>query len=286
MRRETHIEHAKAILRDPNAPVQPRSEGAAAVSVRADNAGRTEISTLRQSGALKLVFPRTYSRGIEAISVNTGGGLTGGDRFETQASVGSKATLTITTQAAERAYRAQPGEIGRVTTTLDVAEGGRLNWLPQELILYDGAALHRRLNISLTPDARLLMVEPLVFGRAAMGERLNTLSFKDRIRITRADLPLYIDGLDLTDTVTQDLARSGTADGAGAMVSLVHIDPQAARHLDAVRALLPATGGASMLAPDMMTLRLVAPDSLEMRRALVPILDLLTDNQLPLSWRL
>jgi urease accessory protein len=266
--------------------VQPRSVGAGHIRVRADSKGRTRLADLHQAGALKLVLPQTHRKDVEAIVVNTGGGLTGGDRFTLSARADAGATLTLTTQAAERAYRAQPGEVARFDTALEVAEDAALHWLPQELILFDRAALNRCLDIRLARGARLLLVEPLVFGRAAMGERLQHLHLRDRIRITRQDVPIYLDGLDLDGDMHALLSRPAIAQGAGAMASLVLVAPDAARHLEAVRALLPATGGASMKAPDMMTLRLVAPDSFDLRRSLVPILDLLTDNRLPLSWRL
>jgi len=102
--------------------------------------------------------------------VNTAGGITGGDTFDLEIDVRDGAKLTLTTQAAERAYRAQNGEIGRVTTRLSVQNDSSMHWLPQELILFDRCALQRRLEVALAPKARLLMVEPVVFGRAAMPE--------------------------------------------------------------------------------------------------------------------
>ena len=38
--------------------------------------------------------------------------------------------------------------------TLDVGENARLDWLPQETILFDRAALHRITRIDLAPGAR------------------------------------------------------------------------------------------------------------------------------------
>jgi urease accessory protein len=265
---------------------QPRAQGAASLCVAADDAGVTRIRDLRQSGSMKLAFPQTHRKDIEAILVNTAGGITGGDRFSIAADVQPDATLTLTTQAAERAYKAQPGETGQVTTTLTVAANARLNWLPQELILFDRCALTRGLEVSLATGARLLMVEPVVFGRVAMNEQLRDVMFQDRIRIWRAGLPLYADGMSLQGDAAARLARGAIADGAGAMASLVYVAPDASSHLAAIRALLPATAGASMLASDVLVLRQLAPDSLELRRALIPVLDRLTQNTLPTSWRL
>lgn len=265
---------------------QPRAVGAGALSVYGDEGGITRLKDLRQSGSMKLVFPRTHRADCEVILVNTAGGITGGDRFALDITVGQGATLSLTTQAAERAYRAQPGELGEVTTRLHVEGGGFLKWLPQELILFDRSALHRRLDITLATDARLLMVEPLVFGRATMPEVLDDVVFSDRIRIMREGRPLYLDGMDLAGNATAHLARSAIAAGAGAMASVVLVCADAPRHLDPVRALLPATAGASLLRDDLLVVRLLAADSFVLRKSLIPVLEHLSTSPLPTSWSL
>ncbi|MFK7836144.1 MAG: urease accessory protein UreD [Sulfitobacter sp.] len=266
--------------------VQPRAIGAARLAVRKDATGCSRIMDLRQSGSLKLVFPRQHRRDLEAILVNTAGGITGGDVFALDVLVTDGAQLSITTQAAERAYRAQPVETGRVETTALVHPGAQLNWLPQELILFDHSALRRTLDIELAPGARLLMVEPVVFGRAAMGEVLRAIRFDDRIRITRAGKPLYLDGMHLRGDATAQLARPAVAGGAGAMASIVFVHPNARSLLPLMRGLLPDTAGASLIAGDVLVIRQLAQDSFALRSSLLPILDHLTNNTLPTSWRL
>ena len=218
--------------------------------------------------------------------VNTAGGVTGGDSFLVEATASPGATLTLTTQAAERAYRAQPGQTGHIRTAIRVKAGARVNWLPQELILYEGCALRRRLRVDLAGDATFLMVEPVVFGRAAMGERLSSARFSDRIKIIRDGLPLYRDGVELQGHLAEALARPAAAPGAGAMASVVYIAPDAEAQLVALRADLPPRAGASLLQPDMLVLRCLAEDSHALRQTLLPVLDRLTGHTLPVSWRL
>ncbi len=266
--------------------LQPRAIGSAQVSVYGDATGCTRLRGLRQSGSLKLVFPQTHRKDAEAILVNTAGGITGGDRFKLDIDVSDGARLTLSTQAAERAYRAQAGEVGSVKTKLRVEDGGCLHWLPQELILYDRCALRRRLDISLGAKARLLMVEPVVFGRAAMPEILSDISFQDRIKITQEGKPVYIDGMDLQGDAAAHLDRPALANGAGAMASVVMVAPDAEARLSGLRALLPATAGASLLCDGVLVVRHLAPDSFELRRALIPMLEHLSNHTLPASWRL
>ena len=263
---------------------QPRAIGCAFVSSKCRD-GRSAIDGLRQSGALKLLFP-TSLEFVEAVAINTSGGVTGGDDFRLDARAGARSNLMLTTQAAERVYRAQPGQTGHIETVLEAETDSTLFWLPQETILYDDAALHRRLTVNLAPTARFLMVEPILFGRRAMGEDATRLHFQDRITVRQDGAPLYRDGITLSGDVSAQLDRPAVAAGARAMASLVFVAPTAQTKLDTVRSHLGTIGGASMLKHDVMVLRLLAEDGFELRRALIPILDLLTENTLPQSWRL
>ncbi len=281
---ETTEELPAVLMRAATPLDQPRAIGKAIVSSKAGPFGST-LDRLRQSGALKLLFPKTADA-FQAIVVNTAGGITGGDDFHLHATAGAGAHLTLTSQAAERAYRAQAGQIGHVDNRLHVEDGGSLFWLPQETILYNEAALHRRLVVDLAGNARFLMVEPVLFGRRAMGEDVTTLQFRDRVEIRREGMPLYHDGVTLEGSVGQVLDRPATGNGARAMASLVYVDPSAAGRLATVRAHLGAVGGASLLQTDVLVARILAEDGFALRRALLPVLDLLTDNTLPQSWRL
>jgi len=263
--------------------VVPRAIGRGTLSAKR-RGDASVIDGLRTSGCLKLLFPPKPDR-CESILINTAGGLTGGDRLDLSVTAGPGAHLAITTQAAERAYRAQSGR-ARVSSDLAVGAGGTMFWLPQELILFEGAALERRLTCDLAPDARLLLVEPVVFGRALMGETLRDVAFRDRIEIRRGGRPLYRDQIRFDGDVARHLARPAIADGAGAIASLIFVAPDAEALLPAVRALLPATGGASLLHPDVLVLRLLAEDSFALRQSLLPVLDLISQDRLPASWRL
>jgi urease accessory protein len=248
--------------------------------------GRTVIDDLRQSGSLKLLFPRSAQPGLTAVMLNTAGGLTGGDRFDIRVETGPGGTLTLTTQAAERAYRAPPGPSGKVRTHLTVTEGACLHWLPQETLLYDGAAFDRALQIDLADTARLLAVEPVVFGRQAMGERLRDLRWHDRIDLRCNGRLVFADRTRLAGPLAVPLAGSATAAGHGAMASLLYAAPDAADQLDWIRAALPDTAGISQPQPGLIFGRLLATDSFELRRTLVPILERLRGAELPRTWKI
>ncbi len=69
-------------------------------------AGRTRVDRLYQEGAAKIRMPRTVGDPLEAVLINTAGGLTGGDRLDWSIDVGDGASATVTTQTCEKVYRA------------------------------------------------------------------------------------------------------------------------------------------------------------------------------------
>lgn len=267
------------------ASAQPRARGAIKLSVKATDFG-TGIRNLRQSGSSKAIFPRPRTNGLETVLVNTAGGVTGGDAFETDICGEPQTRLTVTTQAAERAYRAQRGEIAHVSNRLELRGNARLDWLPQETILFNTCAFERSLRVAMDVQSTLLLVEPLVFGRAAMGESLTDCHFKDRIEITRDGDPLFLDSLVLAGDAATHLARPNVAGGAGAMASVIYASPDAETYLSQIRALLPETSGASLIRDQLLYIRVLAHDSFELRKSLVPILKCLNTSSLPRSWML
>lgn len=271
------------------APVAlPRAIGTLRVASKASPRG-SAIDQLYQKGAYKAVFPR--ARTFTAVVVNTSGGITGGDRFDLLASAGAGSHLTLTTQAAERAYKALPGEVGQVQSKLQVEAQSVLHWLPQETIIFDGANVRRRLRCEVAAGASALIVEPMIFGRTAMGEDQVRGCMSDRIEIWQEGRLTYLDAWTLEGDMTSRLARPAIAASMGAMASLVLVGPQAEAGLEPLRALLPdtgaeGTGGASLKAPDILVARLLAKDGYCLRKSLLPILDHLTQNTLPTCWRL
>lgn len=265
------------------AQAQPRALGTAMISAKAGARGAT-LDDLRQSGALKMLFPKPDDGRLQAIAINTAGGVTGGDSFALTAQAGEHTQLSITTQAAERIYRAQASEVATIRNRLFVGHNARIEWLPQETILYNACACTRQMSVELDQDASLLLVEPLVFGRFAMGEVVSSAHFNDRIDIRRNGQPLFLDAMALNGDIASHLASPNIAAGAGALATLVYVAKDAEAHLKRLREHLPETGGASLIGQDLLIARVLAADSFELRKTLIPILRQLTDDALPRSW--
>jgi urease accessory protein len=267
-------------------PLLQRARGLLNISVQQSDEGVSRLKDLRQQGSYRTIFPRSNSGNVEAVIINTSGGVTGGDQFETTAVAQKSAKITITTQAAERIYCAADTIAGTMKTTLSVQKDAQMFWLPQETILFDGARLERRLDVDLHASATFLMVEPLVFGREASGETLQSGGLDDRVCITTNQRPIYLDRIKLEGDITRQLRRTGIANGARAMASIVLVNSNASSLLDPVRTLLPASAGASLISDTILVVRLLSADSYALRTALLPILTLLTNNAVPKNWRL
>ena len=259
----------------------PRAVGALRVSVRDGN----KLDALRQSGASKAFFPRHSGSDLLAVTLNTAGGVTGGDRFAITAQAAAHSALTLTTQTAERIYKAQPGQTARMTTDLTIADNGRIDWLPQETILFNRSRLRRRLAVNMAADATFLGVETLVFGRALMGERLDEAFLKDDVRIQRDGAMIFADAIALEGAVADRLAAEWLAGPAGCVSSVTFAGPAADLHLAQLRKLMPPTGGVSLIRPGILFARLLARDSFDMRRLLIPVLTALRGT-LPPTWNL
>jgi len=267
-------------------PFLQRARGVLNISARRGPLDVTRLVNLRQQGSFRAVFPRPIAGNIEAVIVNTAGGITGGDTFSTTVTAHQNAHISLTTQAAERIYRASDLNSGCVHTTLTVEQSAQLFWVPQETILFDGARLQRRLDVNVHPTASFLMVEPLVFGRVASGEIVRSAKLDDRVSIISDNSQIYLDRVKLSGDITSQLARTAVADGAQSMASIVFVNKDAKALLDPVRALLPATAGASLLNETVLVVRILAVDSFALRTAIFPILTLVTRNAVPKNWRL
>lgn len=260
---------------------QPRAIGSARLTV-----GPSGLRGLRQSGSMRVLFPRQTPGWPQAVLLNTSGGVTGGDRFTIEADAEPASRLTVTTQAAERIYRAQPGETGHVDTRLTIGAGGRIDWLPQETILFEQSSLRRRLSVTMANDASLLVVEPMVFGRRAMGEVLHDIRLSDRIEIFRDGARLFTDATRLTGDVSRQMQGHATGHGATALATVVFAAPGVEAFLGDVRDLLPETGGASLIRPDLLFIRILAEDSFALRASLIPVITVLHRADLPRTWML
>jgi len=250
-------------------------------------AGATAISASYQGGCLKVRLPRTRRHDRPcAVLLNTSGGLAGGDSLVQRVDWGERTEAAVTTQAAEKIYRAIDAP-ATVSTRIEVGGGARAEWLPQESILFDRAWLSRDMQVRIAGDADFLGVEAVVLGRTAMGERVEAGSLVDRWRIWRDGRLIYADALRLEGEIDALMRRPAIGAGARAMAVAILAAPRAPAVLGALReALEGARGQAAASSWNGMTaVRLLAADGSALRHDLLRALAVLREGRaLPRVW--
>lgn len=222
----------------PPAPPAPtrhqRADGAAELVFHATPRGPA-LARLYQQAPMRVLFPDPEpGEPPLAALVNCAGGLAGGDRIRLDVEVQAGAQALVTTPAAEKLYRSL-GADTRIATTLRLAAGAQLEWLPQETILFQHARLQRSLTVQLAPDARLLAAEMLVLGRGAHGEKFRQGLLRDRWRIEGPDGLLWTDALELAGDFAPLMESPFGFAGAEAMATLLLAAPEAATLRDMLR---------------------------------------------------
>ncbi len=244
----------------------------------------SRIDRLYQSGSAKIRFPAVSDRSTcEAVLINTAGGLTGGDRVSWTITAGEATDLTCASQACERIYRSSDGEPAHLSVKLMLERNARLNWMPQETILFDGSAVSRNLEADLAAGASLLIVEAFVFGRAAMGETVHRASLHDRWTIRREGQLVLADSVRVEGDIDDMLQRRAIAAGNRAVATVALIEPDAERHLDLLRCGFPGIAGSAFAGK--LLARLTAKGAYELRQTLIPLVSALSGGrELPKVW--
>ena len=197
--------------------------------------GLTRIDHVHESGALRLRRPRGAA--CEAVIVNTGGGIVGGDDLTSVFELAPEAEVTVTTVAAEKIYRTA-GDPARLDTRLVLGDAARLDWLPQETILFEAGRARRTFTVEMAGTARLLAMETVVFGRLASAEPSINGTFADSWRIRRDGRLVFADESRLDGAIGAMLDRPAIAGGARAVALLLLVASDAERFLEQLRAAL------------------------------------------------
>jgi urease accessory protein len=255
--------------------------------VRADGGIRLVIGTagplvVAERGGYRVRFVRSG----EGVLINTGGGMTGGDRMRIDVAVEAGASAVLTTQAAEKIYRSD-GPDTEIAAAIDLARGARLAWLPQEQILFDRSRLRRSLDVAMAGDAALTLVESVVFGRLAMGETVVSGLFRDRWRIRRDGRLVFAEDVRLDGPIAAILARKATGGGARAAATVLHVAPDAERRIEACRAMLAGSASECGVSAwdGMLVARFLSADPQALRTDLVRFLTSFRGEALPRSWQ-
>lgn len=247
---------------------------------------RTRPMRIQEHGSMRVRLPKALGERIEAVLVNTAGGIACGDRFAVDIEAQAGAAVTVATPAAEKVYRSD-GPVAELSVRLMAHEGARLEWLPQETLLFNQARLARRLDAEMAHDARLSLFESVVFGREAHAERMTNGFFEDRWRVRRGGRLVYADTLRLEGPIDDLLQKPSVGKGARALATFIHLAPDAEARVEAARAALLRHDGCDAAATafnGMLVVRFCAMTVEALRASACPFLLTFRGEPLPRVW--
>ena len=251
---------------------------------RADGCGRivlsgsgngTRIEDIFERSPIRIMFPRTGGCTVEqAVLINTAGGIAGGDRLECSVTALPGASIAVTSQAAEKVYRALR-QSARVATRLKVGESAKLAWLPQETIVFNWARLHRTTEIDLVSGAELLALEWLVLGRTAHGEVVDGGRVTDTWRVKKDGRLVWMDAFRVAHDTFRHLHRKALLSDCNAIATLIYFGPYLERRLELLREIISSLGCscAATLVGGLIVVRCAAKESSDLKLALRSFLE-------------
>ena len=256
-----------------------RAEGSCRIVLGSSERG-TRVMDVYQKSPIRVLFPRTAGLQVEeAVLVNTSGGIAGGDRLESNVTAVDHASIAVTTQAAEKVYRAISAS-AHITTTLRTRDAAKLAWLPQETIVFNGARVCRSTVIEVSTGSELLALEWLVLGRAAHGEKISVGHIVDSWRVMRDGRLVWADSFRATDDVFPHLSRKALLSDCTALATLLFFGPNLEERLQFLRDLASSLECqcAGTLVGGLMVVRFAAKVSGDLRAALRIVLQQFGDQ--------
>ncbi|MEU6276800.1 urease accessory protein UreD [Streptomyces populi] len=232
-----------------------------------DGRGGTSLPVLDGQGPLAPRRVRGGGSEARVMLVGAMSGPLGGDHLTVEARVGPGARLRVGSAAATIALPGQAKGEARYDVRLDVADGGELWWLPEQLISAGGSELSVSARADLMGGARLVLREEQVLGRA--GEEPGRLT--SRLTVRRDGRPLFDQELACGPGAPGGWDGPAVLGGHRALGQLIVVRPEFERELPAARplgeyaALTPLAGPAVLvtaLAPDALLLRRVLDNAL------------------------
>lgn len=159
----------------------------------AARAGRTALVERRHQGPL-LVQKPLYPEGdiCHVVVLHPPAGVAGGDRLDIDIAVEAGAHAVLATPGATKWYKSLGREAAQ-QVRIDVADGARLDWLPQENIVFDDARARIATDVVVAPTGSAIGWDAVVLGRQASGERWSSGALWLDTRVASPGRALWIE---------------------------------------------------------------------------------------------
>jgi urease accessory protein len=161
-----------------------------------NNNNKTELSSSFSQSPFK-IQQSFYPEGntiCHNVILHTAGGMVGGDRLSQNIHLNENAQSLITTPAASKIYRSN-GKIALQNINITLENDSILEYLPQEMIIFDGAKYNQHNIINLQDNSKVFLWDIVRFGRTARGEIFKEGNWQSKLEILHQEKPLYIDNI-------------------------------------------------------------------------------------------
>lgn len=153
-----------------------------------DDGPATTVGHALHQGPLR-ILRSLYPEGprvCHQVLVHPPGGIAGGDRLAIALRLAANSHALLTTPGATRFYRSA-GDEAEQTLDARLDDGARLEWLPLETLLHDGARARNRLRFRLAGGAEMIGWDCLALGLPASGKPYDRGRYEQRIEVAGDD---------------------------------------------------------------------------------------------------
>lgn len=271
------------------ADILQRARGKFAIEVQPSEK-KSRMTFLRQKGCCRLLFPYQGDNILEAVIVNISGGIVAGDKIEGDLYCHPNTHLLVTSQAAERVYKARPHEeAALVKTECHIGKNSILEWLPHSSIFFNGSKIKRHFKVDMANSAEFLFFESRIFGRHSFNELITSIHFYDRLSIYRDQKLIMEDIIQFDPAHRRLLALKAINHGHSILSNLVWVSPSAEEKLTELRLFLKKEAYNQFAASawnGMLVIRSLASNSRKNEQLWRVLLPFIRNNRSePSTWR-